>query len=112
MPTYEYRCASCGKHVEVFQSFSDDPLSECGICGGELRRVFHPVGIVFKGSGFYSTDSKSGSSSSASTSGDSSKASLESQASKSQSEKSEAAGVGTTDSGGSKTASGQEAQSA
>ncbi len=61
MPTYEYRCNSCGEHVEVFQSFSDDPLSSCGICGGTLKRVFHPVGIVFKGSGFYSTDSRSAS---------------------------------------------------
>ena len=58
MPTYEYACSACGEHVEVFQSFSDDPLTECGICGGTLRRVFHPVGIVFKGSGFYVTDSR------------------------------------------------------
>ncbi len=72
MPTYEYRCNSCGEHVEVFQSFSDEPLSTCGLCGGDLRRVFHPVGIVFKGSGFYSTDSKNESSRS---SGKSSKAS-------------------------------------
>ena len=58
MPTYEYRCGSCGQHVEVVQSFSDDPLTECGACGGPLRKVFAPVGIVFKGSGFYKTDSR------------------------------------------------------
>lgn len=66
MPTYEYRCKDCGQHVEVVQSFSDDPLTECGNCGGELRKVFSPVGIVFKGSGFYKTDSRSGSSKTAS----------------------------------------------
>ena len=59
MPTYEYRCGSCGQHVEVVQSFTDDPLTECGACGGPLRKVFAPVGIVFKGSGFYKTDSRS-----------------------------------------------------
>lgn len=58
MPTYEYRCTSCGQHVEVVQSFTDDPLTECGSCGGPLRKVFSPVGIVFKGSGFYKTDSR------------------------------------------------------
>ena len=59
MPTYEYRCTSCGQHVEAVQSFTDDPLTECGVCGGELRKVFAPVGIVFKGSGFYKTDNRS-----------------------------------------------------
>lgn len=64
MPTYEYECTSCGQHIEVFQRFSEDALKTCGVCGGPLRKVFHPAGIVFKGSGFYSTDSraKSGSS--------------------------------------------------
>src|SRR5262245_19768027 len=60
MPTYEYECTSCGQHVEVFQHFSEDPLATCGVCGGKLRKVFHPAGIVFKGSGFYATDSRSG----------------------------------------------------
>jgi len=59
MPTYEYVCQSCGTHVEVYQRFSDDPLTECGVCGGPLRKVFHPAGILFKGSGFYATDSRS-----------------------------------------------------
>jgi len=61
MPTYEYECTACGQHVEVFQRFSEDPLTTCGVCGGPLRKVFHPAGIVFKGSGFYATDSRSSS---------------------------------------------------
>ncbi len=60
MPTYEYACVDCGHHVEVVQSFGDDPLAVCGACGGRLRKVFHPAGILFKGSGFYSTDNRKG----------------------------------------------------
>jgi putative FmdB family regulatory protein len=58
MPTYEYACVDCGQHVEVVQSMSDPPLVVCGACGGRLRKVFAPIGIVFKGSGFYRTDSR------------------------------------------------------
>jgi len=58
MPTYEYACRSCGEHLEVVQSFKDDPLTECPNCGGDLRKVFAPIGIAFKGSGFYKTDSR------------------------------------------------------
>jgi putative FmdB family regulatory protein len=58
MPTYEYVCRSCGTHVEVFQRFDDPPLPEGGVCEGPLRKVFHPAGIRFKGSGFYATDSR------------------------------------------------------
>jgi putative FmdB family regulatory protein len=58
MPTYEYVCTRCGQHVEVFQRLSEAPLQTCGVCGGPLRKVFHPAGIVFKGSGFYATDSR------------------------------------------------------
>jgi len=58
MPTYEYRCEN-GHTVEAVQSFSDEPLTICPECGGRLRRVFHPVGIVLKGSGFYATDNRS-----------------------------------------------------
>jgi len=58
VPTYEYVCASCGNHFDTVQSFSDPPLERCEICGGQLRRVFHPAGILFKGSGFYSTDNR------------------------------------------------------
>jgi putative FmdB family regulatory protein len=61
MPTYEYQCLSCGRHTEAVQRFSDEPLRTCPHCGGPLRRVFHPVGIVLKGSGFYSTDNRGGS---------------------------------------------------
>jgi len=59
MPTYEYACRACGEHHEVVQAFNDDPLTVCPKCGGELRKVFGSVGIVFKGSGFYKTDSRS-----------------------------------------------------
>jgi putative FmdB family regulatory protein len=65
MPTYEYACKSCGEHVEVVQSFKDEPLTTCPNCGGELRKVFGSIGIAFKGSGFYKTDSRSGSKSGA-----------------------------------------------
>jgi putative FmdB family regulatory protein len=58
MPTYEYRCTNCDEHLEVVQSFADDPLTECPKCGGPLRKVFSPVGIILKGSGFYKTDSR------------------------------------------------------
>jgi putative FmdB family regulatory protein len=94
MPTYEYACQSCGRHVEVFQKFSEDPLTTCEACGGPLRKVFHPAGILFKGSGFYATDSRrSGSSKPGeskkdkdpSTSGDSKKDSSKSESSSSSS---------------------------
>lgn len=58
MPTYEYVCRDCTEHLEVVQSFRDDPLATCGKCGGTLRKVFTPAGIIFKGSGFYSTDNR------------------------------------------------------
>ena len=58
MPTYEYACTSCGHRLEAVQSFADDPLTECPECGRELRKVYAPVGIVLKGSGFYKTDSR------------------------------------------------------
>jgi putative FmdB family regulatory protein len=58
MPTYEYACTECGEHLEVVQSMSDAPLTTCAVCGGRLRKVFAPIGIVFKGSGFYRTDSR------------------------------------------------------
>lgn len=68
MPTYEYRCRSCGDELEVVQSFSDDPLTECPSCGGQLRKVFGSIGVTFKGSGFYKTDSRSSGSSTSSSS--------------------------------------------
>ncbi len=59
MPTYEYRCKSCDHEFEVVQSFADDALTECPECQGPLKKVFGNVGITFKGSGFYKTDSRS-----------------------------------------------------
>jgi len=72
MPTYEYRCKACGEDLEVVQAFTDDPLTECPSCGGELRKVFGSVGISFKGSGFYKTDARASSSSRSSSSKDAS----------------------------------------
>lgn len=66
MPTYQYACTACGEPLEVVQKFSDEALTECPSCGGRLRKVFSAAGIIFKGSGFYRTDSR-GSSKSAST---------------------------------------------
>jgi putative FmdB family regulatory protein len=63
MPTYDYRCRDCGQSLEVQQSIHDDPLTECPACGGTLKKVFSAVGISFKGSGFYKTDSRNGASS-------------------------------------------------
>jgi len=56
MPTYEYRCKSCGKTHEIAHGFNDQRPTKCPSCGGELVRVFHPIGLVFKGSGFHKTD--------------------------------------------------------
>ena len=61
MPTYQYSCTECGERIEAVQKFTDEPLQVCSACGGKLRKVFSPVGIVFKGSGFYRNDSRSGS---------------------------------------------------
>jgi putative FmdB family regulatory protein len=62
MPIYEYACTACGERTEARQGFDDPPLEECPRCGGKLRKLYSPVGIVFKGSGFYSTDAKQASS--------------------------------------------------
>ena len=59
MPTYQYACTACGEQLEAVQSFSDPSLTECPACSGQLRKVFSAVGVVFKGSGFYKTDSRS-----------------------------------------------------
>ena len=63
MPTYQYQCTDCGNALEVRQSFTDDALTVCPSCDGTLRKVFNAVGVVFKGSGFYRTDSRSSTSS-------------------------------------------------
>lgn len=67
MPTYEYRCKDCGHTFEAYQSFTDDPLTECPSCQGTVKKVFSSVGISFKGSGFYKTDSRTSGASSSST---------------------------------------------
>jgi putative FmdB family regulatory protein len=58
VPTYEYACTACGERLEAKQGFDDPPLEECPKCGGRLRKLFSPVGIFFRGSGFDSTDAK------------------------------------------------------
>ncbi len=58
MPTYQYRCTACGEELEAVQKFTDPALTECPSCAGDLRKVFSAVGVVFKGSGFYATDSR------------------------------------------------------
>ncbi|BDB59284.1 MAG: FmdB family zinc ribbon protein [Rhodococcus sp. (in: high G+C Gram-positive bacteria)] len=87
MPTYSYACTACDNKFDIVQSFSDDSLTECPQCEGKLRKLFNSVGIVFKGSGFYRTDSRSGStaSESASTSSSSSSSSDSSSSSSSSS---------------------------
>ena len=72
MPTYQYRCTECGHDLEAVQKFSDAALTECPNCHGQLRKVYNAVGVVFKGSGFYRTDSrpKEGASSGSSSSSD------------------------------------------
>jgi putative FmdB family regulatory protein len=69
VPTYQYACTECGERLEVVQKFTDDPLTVCSACGGKLRKLFSAVGIVFKGSGFYRTDSRNGSKDGASKDG-------------------------------------------
>ncbi len=64
MPTYQYQCTECGESLEAVQKFSDDALTQCPGCSGRLRKIFSAVGVVFKGSGFYRTDSRGSSSSS------------------------------------------------
>jgi len=81
VPTYQYTCTDCGEPVEAVQKFTDAPLTVCSACGGRLRKVFSPVGIVFKGSGFYRTDSRNGSSASAPAAKDKDKAASDSSSS-------------------------------
>lgn len=69
MPTYEYACKACGESFEVFQSFSDKPLKKHQDCGGDLQKVFHARGIVFKGPGFYATDRRAAAKKSGGSSG-------------------------------------------
>ena len=91
MPIYEYRCEN-GHNFEVIQSMSDDPVEVCEVCGAPVERVFHPVAVHFKGSGFYSTDYKTKSKESSSKDGDSS-SSNDSSSSDSSSKKSDSSGA-------------------
>jgi putative FmdB family regulatory protein len=85
VPTYQYACTECADQTEVVQRFTDDPLTVCGACGGRLRKVYSPVGIVFKGSGFYRTDSRAGAVSGGSANGKSGGEGSDSSGSKSES---------------------------
>ncbi|MFC4002892.1 FmdB family zinc ribbon protein [Prauserella oleivorans] len=78
MPTYQYACKECGHQFEVVQSFSDASLTDCPECNGKLRKLFGSVGVIFKGSGFYRTDSRSSTSSSGKSNGSSSSSGSES----------------------------------
>jgi putative FmdB family regulatory protein len=99
MPLYEYRCKNCGHQFEIQQSFAEDSLTVCPDCGEpQLRKVFQPVGITFKGSGFYKNDSRSSSSSTTSSS-----SATSSSSESSSSDSSSSTGSATKDSGSSST---------
>ena len=112
MPTYQYACTDCGDRSEVVQRFTDDSLTLCTACGGKLRKVFSPVGIVFKGTGFYRTDSRNGSSpvgagkdgAGAAKDGAASRSSSADSAASGSSSDSAKNGAGSTESSGGKTA--------
>ena len=107
MPTYQYACTECGHAFEQFQSFTDDALTVCPVCEGRLRKVFNAVGVVFKGSGFYRTDSRQdGAKKGAGASSDSPATSGSSGSSASSSE----TGTSTSDSSGSAASSGSSGQ--
>ena len=95
MPTYEYKCAKCGEHFDIYQSFSDAPLTKHKGCGGKVAKVLSPAGIVLKGSGFYKNDSRS-SSRSTSTKVDKSESSASTAASGGSSESSSSSTSSTT----------------
>src|SRR5690348_13896480 len=105
MPTYEYACKSCGEHLEVVQSFKDDPLTTCAVCGGALRKVFGSIGIAFKGSGFYKTDSRSSSKPPVKSDSGKSDSAAKSESSKTESSKTESSKTESSKSESSKTGS-------
>ena len=88
MPTYQYACTACGHQLEAVQSFADEPLTVCPACEGRLRKIFSAVGVVFKGSGFYRTDSRNDSKIS---SGSATSSSAKSEPTKSESTKTDSA---------------------
>ena len=113
MPTYDYHCTKCGGDIEVWQSFSEEPLTKHQGCGGKLTKVLSPVGIVLKGSGFYKTDSRSSSKKSSSTSTSSDSSSSSTSESKSESSaSSSSAGSSSSTKNESKSSSSSEAKSA
>jgi putative FmdB family regulatory protein len=99
VPTYQYACTACGHQLEAVQSFADDPLTECPTCEGRLRKLFSSVGVVFKGSGFYRTDSRAESRAKADK--ESSGASASSEKKDNSSEKKDKSSTGSSDSGSS-----------
>jgi putative FmdB family regulatory protein len=113
VPTYQYACTECGHAFEQFQSFTDDALTVCPECDGRLRKVFNAVGVVFKGSGFYRTDSRESSTSTSAKSdanGSADSGSAESTGTSSGENKTEATGTsGTKGGSGTKTAAGTSA---
>lgn len=105
MPTYQYQCTACGEGLEAVQKFTDDPLTECPACNGRLRKVFSAVGVVFKGSGFYRTDSRGSSSSSTPAAKSGSSESKSSSDSKSSGSAGSSSGSSSTTSGSTSSAS-------
>ena len=104
MPTYQYVCTDCGEQLEAVQKFTDDPLTVCPACEGRLRKQFNSVGIVFKGSGFYRTDSRNGSGGAVSKASDAAKSpagSTNSSDSATSSESSKTTGAATANGNGS-----------
>jgi putative FmdB family regulatory protein len=97
VPTYQYTCTECGEPVEAVQKFTDAPLTVCAACGGRLRKVFSPVGIVFKGSGFYRTDSRNGAAAPATKDKEKASDSVASSSSSSESSSSNGNGNGSAD---------------
>ncbi|WP_329489275.1 FmdB family transcriptional regulator [Kitasatospora sp. NBC_01246] len=108
MPTYQYQCTECGNGLEAVQKFTDEALTTCPDCQGRLRKVFSAVGVVFKGSGFYRTDSRSSSSSSVGTGSSSNSTSSDSSSSGSSS----AASTSSSSSSGGSTAAASSAPAA
>ncbi|MFD6166988.1 FmdB family zinc ribbon protein [Oerskovia sp. NPDC060287] len=110
MPTYAYTCTACGHAFDIHQAFTDDALTVCPECGGRLRKVFSSVGVTFKGSGFYRTDSRSSKSSSMGAGSSSTTPSTGSKSSDSSSSGSSSSGsTGTSSSSGSSGSSGSSA---
>ena len=115
MPIYQYACTDCSEQLEVRQSFTDDALTVCPVCEGRLRKVLSPVGVVFKGSGFYRTDSRNASRSSTSDSPGTKESASSSRSDSSSSSSSSTSGAGdstSSSSSGSSSSGGSTAKAA